>query len=318
MPEIHDGLDSSPEPPPQGDLSASSGPPFTPPHLVPGLGPHAITQPCPQLCTPKPWPRTLCPQKPVESGSDLPHALSVRETPPPALQPVEKWTVLGRSVWQANRSFFRMSGDEAREATGKEMRPPRDVPAWLRQGPAGESLRPTEDLLFGPLHEAELPLHYGIQLHCGFQGDGQIDDTIPRLPANSMSAVEWPVREVPSPPLLEFPISIVPEESRPYLPVIQHDDGVLPFRAPAKQTIAVFFAYRRYWPHQSRRRPGAPALREWSAGTAGRHVVLQPGAAALRCGGGPPGRYPQFLSRQRWEEPDDQPHQPGGGTLRRR
>jgi cellulose synthase operon protein YhjQ len=79
-----------------------------------------------------------------------------------------------------------------------------------------------------------LPLHYGIQLHEHRAHSWRPAATVVECPVNTPATIPL------TPALLAFPIAALPQFSRtPSLPT-PFDDGVLPFRAPVKQTLAVF------------------------------------------------------------------------------
>ena len=221
MPDIHDGRELFSEPPPQGDLSVSPGSHTKPVRLLPQVAPQSCLTICPRVDA-QAYPDTVFKR---EGRGDSASSAGLKLTTEPrqrasAFSPhaTTDWTRLAQSVWQENRRFL------------EEVPLPRDTPAWLRSSPAF-SPAPWSDK---PLHESELeevlPLHYGIRLD-----EHRVDSC-----RSIATVVAFQVTAPPPPPLLTFPFATLPPFSRtPTLPT-PFEDGVLPFRAPVKQTLAIF------------------------------------------------------------------------------
>ena len=234
MPDTHDGLDVSPEPPPQGDLYDSTG---SQPYAHSPL-PFSSSRLLPQVCLDEATEDRMRRRdsaallgKPgsgrngltVTKGTQLTLAVDRASLASPVPAESSKWARLGASVWKAHSHKLDRKFDL--------VAPPRDVPAWLHCMPA-LCCPHLEESLFESLHEDELPMRYGIEL------DSQGLGVVPAAETAIGHAI--PAKDMASAPLLQFPVPGLTPASRQLSPLCQLDDGVLPFRATAKHTLAVF------------------------------------------------------------------------------
>ena len=142
---------------------------------------------------------------PRRSSPDLPFVVKLRQrdTTSSLVSFPEKWARLGWSVWHANKHSFDLPLRQDLQGF------PREIPAWLNC-----------NLLENRVDEEELPLRYGID------------------PYGLPNVMTWPAQGDWNTPLLQFPLAACPEPgSRHAAPP---GESVLPFRIPARQTLAVF------------------------------------------------------------------------------
>jgi hypothetical protein len=126
MPDIHDGCELFPETPPQGDLSVCPGSQTKPVLILPQIAPQISLTICPRL-GPESRPDVLLRNElrhAPSSSTGLQLATDTRREASSSAPHRPNWTLLARSVWQANRR------------TLEEVPPPQDTPAWLRSSPA--------------------------------------------------------------------------------------------------------------------------------------------------------------------------------------